>query len=212
MVKGNDSMVHLNIVNKLPIDVMKIINQILEISTNDGYFFHEKISILSDDYSILGRGACGCVFNVSGYAVKLNQDEGRDGRVLHELEGLPFIPKVYLYDDENSIIVTDIVDGLTIKDYKNGKGDFPLSFKKLDEQFEKIEQFIKDSANIGYLPNDLHFENIMIDKLSNVWIVDVGLFMEDFEFGIQSRYPTKEMRIAFDSLLSYVIMKEKVKI
>ena len=167
--------VRFNIVNELPTEVknkfLKVVNEFIQ-GQND---FDRVEAIL--DY--IAGGACGRVYDLGkGFVVKINKfnwgANTPDGDILKDLQGVPFIPKVYWYSEDNRFIVVQKIDGVTTGSYN---GDFIFQKKWEQETFKQMAQKVYEQCKErGWVPNDIHGGNCMIDRQGNFWIVDVGLF------------------------------------
>lgn len=176
--------VRFNVVNELPTQVknrfLKTVNEFLQGNNN----FDRIDNILE----YIAGGACGRVYDLGdGFIVKVNKFGWRtdtpDGDILKDLQGIPFIPKLYWYSEDNRFIVVQKIDGVTTGNYM---GEFTfhkeLNFDKFKETAEKVSKMIEER---GWVLNDIHGGNCMIDRRGYFWIVDVGLFRktDDFHFG-----------------------------
>lgn len=141
----------------------------------------EKVSSLEE----VGRGACGAVYKLAeGYALKVNGDNDwaqcEDGRILADLQGVPMIPTLYAYSQDNKYMLMQLIDGVTVGSLWNKKDRVSKQFD-IQEAFQRITDFHKESLSRGWVGHDLHSYNVMIDVDSKLWIVDVGLFQEKQE-------------------------------
>ena len=163
-----------NIVNELPKKTQeKLVRTIIEIEEAGNVFALENV------LDFLGGGACGGVFDLGGGCVlKVNTDHRditRDGIVLDDLQGLPFVPTLYWYSADNKYIVVQKIEGVNVGHYS---GEFSFSFC-LDQFERNLKKFLEGCKKAGWRPNDLHGENCMIDREGNFWVVDFGLFKND---------------------------------
>jgi hypothetical protein len=176
--------VRFNIVNELPSQVrnklLKTVNEFLQ-GQND----FDRIENIVE---YIAGGACGRVYDLGdGFIVKVNKFGWRtdtpDGDILKDLQGVPFIPKLYWYSEDNRFVVVQKIDGVTTSNYM---GDF-LFGKELDgSKFETVAKKVFEMAyERGWVLNDIHGGNCMIDKQGRFWIVDVGLFQktDSYNFG-----------------------------
>lgn len=97
------------------------------------------------------------------------------GRILEELQGLPFIPKVFEYG-EDWLIMQKIV-GLHYNLYASGYSYFAKKYS-YEQHRMKTLAFCKGCLEKGYVPRDLGATNVMIDTKGDFWIVDVGAFIK----------------------------------
>jgi hypothetical protein len=133
----------------------------------------------------ISEGHFGCVFNLGDdFILKVEKpwnkhDFGyvsRDGEILEDLQGLPCIPQVYIYDSSNDFIVIQKIKGITVKEYVDIEGfELPENFN-----YEYAVNLLEDCDRLakqrGWKIADAHRNNCMIDYEGNFWIVDVGLF------------------------------------
>lgn len=129
---------------------------------------------------LIGAGHCGAVFELSEeIAIKFDKgtmtDETQDGAVLEALQGLPLIPKVYMYSQDGNITIMQKVTGENVSSYRRNKIFSVLNFdkKKVDEQ---VMELVVGIYKRGWRATDLHGENVMVDKEGRFWVVDVGIF------------------------------------
>ncbi|WP_216614972.1 hypothetical protein, partial [Pseudomonas aeruginosa] len=100
-----------------------------------------------------------------GFIVKVNKFSWRtntpDGDILKDLQGVPFIPRVYWYSEDNRFVVVQKIDGVTTGNYM---GEF-LFGKELDfDKFKKVaEEAFSKAYEKGWVLNDIHGGNCMID-------------------------------------------------
>jgi hypothetical protein len=168
--------IRFKIVNELPTQVknklLKAVNEFLQ--GDNGFDRIESI------LKYISGGVCGRVYDLGeGFILKVNKfkwGDTPDGDILKDLQGVPFIPKVYWYSEDNRFIVVQKIDGVTTGRYK---GEFLFS-KELDfEKFKKVaEEAFSKAYEKGWVLYDIHGGNCMIDKQGRFWIVDVGLFQE----------------------------------
>jgi RIO-like serine/threonine protein kinase len=132
----------------------------------------------------IGIGGFSDVYRINKYAIKVfstNYLPGRknkndisamrdqDGVILSNLQNISIYPKLY-YSFSNKYIVTEFIEG-----------------KRMDRSSEYSNNFLKDlyfglyeTIDNGYLPYDLHFHNILVDKNGNPKVIDVGSFKKEW--------------------------------
>ena len=164
-----------HLVNDFPTDVK---NKFLKV-VNEYLMSNEDFSRVDNILKFIGGGACGKVYDLGdGFVLKINHfewySESADGEILRDLQGIPFIPKLYCYSDDNRFMVVQKIDGMTTGSYR---GEYIIN-KRLDaEKFTRyakmVDQLIRER---GWLMNDIHLGNCMFDRQGQFWIVDVGLF------------------------------------
>jgi serine/threonine protein kinase len=169
--------VKFNVVNELPTQVK---NRFLQ-TVNEFLQGHNDFDRIENILEYIAGGACGRVYDLGdGFIVKINKFGWRtdtpDGDILKDLQGIPFIPKVYWYSEDNRFIVVQKIEGVTTGNYL---GEF-LFGKELDlEKFkEKAREVFSMVEERGWILNDIHGGNCMIDRKGRFWIVDVGLFQK----------------------------------
>lgn len=99
------------------------------------------------------------------------------GQILSDLQGLPFIPKVYWWGDSGEYLVMQRIKGIEIGFYMTGFSWFRVPYD-YDTHKNMTLEFFNGCIERGWIPRDLHFANIMIDKDGHCWIVDVGGFVK----------------------------------
>jgi hypothetical protein len=170
-----------NVVNELPTQVknqfLKVVNEYLVLGGQD-------LDRVENILEFIAGGACGKVFALGeDYIVKINtfgwNSRTRDGQILHELQGVPFIPKIYWYSDDNRFMIIQRIKGQTVHDYRF-RPKFTPKKEWSQEAHEKACQEAFDMAmDRGWTMNDCHDSNTMIDEEGNFWVVDVGLFKDE---------------------------------
>ncbi|MEQ3591563.1 hypothetical protein ABM560_07320 [Bacillus albus] len=114
------------------------------------------------------------------------------GRVLEELQGLPFIPKVYDYGED--WLIMQRIYGSTMFGYGRGWSWFRVQYDYENHKNNALN-FCDDCMKKGWIPKDLNVGNVMIDIEGDFWIVDVGSFIKTEE----SVFPSKQ----YKKLLGY---------
>lgn len=189
------------IVTPLPLmDMQAILN---------GMNQYEQTRKAPDDFEVLGQGYFGEVFGYKGYALKYvsggqssysgygetgnTNGEILDAFVLRELQCVPAIPRLYGVID-NKIIIMEKVDGMTVRQYKDQMEDVDKMDNFIDVNYIKEhKEIIKDILMAGWIPVDLHRDNVMIDrKTGRPRIIDVGLFKKMHEKDLEMRGETRE--------------------
>jgi len=153
------------------------------VEINEDYWNDRKLgnkpSRVSDHYTYIGGGACGAVYSISeDVCMKVNGRDSlgsscRDGQVMRDLQGLPFIPTLYAYAEDNEYMMMQKVKGATTSKWRMDR-PFPLQELKATEQ--AIRDFYEGCKDRGWLPSDIHGANVMVDEEGGFWVVDVGLF------------------------------------
>ena len=169
--------VSFNIVNELPQKVTnKLIRTVKTMKDSDYQGFEEVETILR----YISGGVCGKIYDLGGdFILKINEfswnSNTYDGDILRDLQGIPLIPKVYWYSDDNRFIVIQKINGRTVRDYF--QSPFILKKQWVHAAFKEIaEKTVSMCLKRGWVVNDMHSGNCMIDYLGEFWIVDVGLF------------------------------------
>jgi tRNA A-37 threonylcarbamoyl transferase component Bud32 len=173
-------------VQELPMEMYELVGRAIEAyrsaSQRERNHMDKIAEVLGDEIS---SGHFGCVFELGeDYILKVEKpwnkhDFGyvsRDGEILEELQGIPCIPQVYIYDSSNDFIVIQKIKGITVKEYVDIEGfELPESFN-----YEYAVNLLEDCDRLvkqrGWQIADAHRNNCMIDYEGNFWIVDVGLF------------------------------------
>jgi serine/threonine protein kinase len=155
---------------------------------NKGFNSEEFISL-----ERLGAGAFGTVVGYKNYAIKYIREvrrprnetdltflseEASDAYFLKALQPIKAIPRLYAIID-NNVIIMERIDGITVDDYKHEVNN-GICENYIDESFNEVfEHSLKEILHLGYVPIDLHGQNVMICKKTGLpRIVDVGMFKE----------------------------------
>lgn len=167
---------------------------------------------VSSILEFIGGGHCGRVYAFNDdLAIKFETGyyhAPRDGEVLDALQGMPFVPKLYLYNSEHQITLMQRIKGKDAnylnkntwkKDMK--QGDFlPVNFdiELLNKQLKGWGE--RSAVERGYLPSDLHGDNVMIDRDGKFWICDFGCFSPfkktyEYEMFISGENPDLECQV-----------------
>lgn len=128
-----------------------------------------------ENFFPIGDGKSGQVVQYKDYpyAIKLFKDDAKetnDAFILNRLQHSTFFPTLFAYQ-EHSFMVTELVEGKTIYeiDEKNG-----LLLAEYEPYIEKAEIAAKQA---GFIPSDVHLNNLMIDEITGALkIIDVGNF------------------------------------
>lgn len=134
----------------------------------------------------IAGGMFGKVYDLGdGMILKVNthqNTQARDGQIMHSLQGLPMIPKLYCYSTDNRYMVVQLIDGDTVSGFTHGRGfmlNQPFDEKQADLYCETL---FDEAKSAGWFVNDIHNENVMIDKDGRLWVVDVGLFLNKHHY------------------------------
>lgn len=122
------------------------------------------------DYLSSGKNAD--VFRFENYAVKVFNEHAKDTNdpyALARLHNSDLYPTLHYFEPKKFMVV-DLVEGQTIYDIE-GKNNVLLR----DYQKELYQAHL-DAQAVGLFTNDVHLNNIMIDRHGNLKVVDVGRF------------------------------------
>lgn len=140
-----------------------------------------KLDKMHEELYILGDGASGVVFGYKDYAIKSlfdsnDSNDSNDIEALIDLSHLDFIPKIYATIN-NEVIIVEKIEGITVKHYCNTDLNNSLN---IDEDFmEIINEYVIEIVANGYIPKDMHGDNIMIcEYTGRPIIVDLGWFIK----------------------------------
>lgn len=113
----------------------------------------------------IGSGYSAQVFRYKNYAIKAYEDEGfRDGEILEEFQDNDLFPKLYFYNDE--VMVTEYLEIMDAYDYFERNVDIKVNASEIyDYCYDK-----------GYIPYDIHDENVVVTSDDKLKIIDVGAF------------------------------------
>lgn len=157
-----------------PAHIIESFQKVIEIGENKQGGFY----LLDSLYEKIGKGACGAVFALdSEYVVKVTRPDSRyetkDGEILEALQGLPLVPTLYAYSLDNRYALIQRISGDVVGNLWKG-----IKFNEFDSKawLVKCEEFIHGCTQKGWFPNDLHYENCMVDDEGRFWVIDFGLF------------------------------------
>lgn len=163
--------VNFRVINELDSNIMETIEKnIVEPVSKGGSF-------ASIPLEHLGEGSFGAVYAINDeIAVKVAfdpDDKVEDGKVLEELQGLPYIVKLYAYSEDNRFTVMQRIHGQTILGFAS-KPRFDI--EEFNVTKESLREFYDKAKERGRTPWDCHGGNSMVDKDGNYWVVDLGFF------------------------------------
>ncbi|MBL5872349.1 hypothetical protein HV417_02070 [Bacillus sporothermodurans] len=170
--------VQFNVVNELDTPVK---NKLLKVVNE--YMMSKDFSKVQAILGFIAEGACGKVYDLGdGLILKINifgwRSQTPDGDILRDLQGVPCIPKLYWYSEDNRFIVVQKINGLTTRKFNQEPFKLPKAWVR-EEHDQLMETVYKACLERGWYVNDIHGGNCMIDLEGNFWIVDVGLFDKD---------------------------------
>lgn len=126
-----------------------------------------KENIISEDLKHIGSGASADVYKYKNYAIKLFDecdDDNSDGIILEKLQDIKIFPKLYFYNNE--IMVTEYYHHVPAYDYFERNVDISYTH----------EDIFRMCYNKGYMPYDIHDENVVITNKDELKFIDVGNF------------------------------------
>jgi tRNA A-37 threonylcarbamoyl transferase component Bud32 len=176
-----------NLVNPLPEPVMEKLMEVV-VSFEEEKRSNSVISPFSKLDAILdfiSGGYCGRVYDMGDYILKVNKPNHsynlRDGQIMHELQGVPCIPKLFIYSEDNRYMIVEKIKGMTVSGM--GWEASPVTpeewdLKKQEERLELSHGMIQER---GWVMADCHGDNCMVDEEGNFWLIDVGLFSKHTE-------------------------------
>jgi hypothetical protein len=175
--------VRFNYVKELPQETLDLlIKSVIAFEGNRSEWneFEKVNSLLGSPFA---SGHFGNVYALGeDYILKIEKPEHkgdyvtRDGKILEDLQGIPMIPQIYAYDENNDYMVIQRIKGQTCGGYsRDPEFELPADF---DIEWTKamIKNTAKQIEERGWQIADAHAGNCMIDHEGNFWIVDVGLF------------------------------------
>lgn len=137
---------------------------------------HEEIGngLYSNVYSI-GDGQCVKVIKMSQGDNWRRQwiEYSNEVETLKNLTGCGVTPYFFDFDEDEDIIYMEEIEGepLNYKLFMNKpRHEINAILKKVEDAFMQV-------VNFGYLPQDLHADNIMYHE-GNIYFVDLGRFIE----------------------------------
>lgn len=101
------------------------------------------------------------------------------GKILEELQGIPFVPELYDYDEDYLVtqrIIGDDLLSIKLNAFFGLPNEFPI--KKFDNEKHKINCFLFWNSCIakGWLPKDVRDSNMMMHENGGLWFIDYGAF------------------------------------
>lgn len=108
----------------------------------------------------------------------ISSDTYNELKIMETLQGLPFIPKLYaagnviLHGEYRHIILMEFIDGVTLREAL-----FDTRYNKAKIERE-INKALIQMWKRGVIHADLHWNNIMVDKKSNIHIIDYNFSHE----------------------------------
>jgi tRNA A-37 threonylcarbamoyl transferase component Bud32 len=173
-------------INRLPEEAIEKLVQVVQAfeELKQGGDWDKIDAILN----FIAGGHMGRVHDLGDYILKVNrpnrqrQYNNRDGYILEQLQGIPMIPTLYAYSEDNTFMVVQKIKGETVmeicceENFTPSKWNYSEQEALLDKANDEIEKR-------GWVMDDMHWGNCMIDEEGNMWMVDVGLFHEEDEEG-----------------------------
>lgn len=109
-----------------------------------------------------------------------------------QLNGVPMIPHVYECSNDPNYQIMEYIEGFNIAGIDNEHALVRFFYKKieqrlnyyLDNKFDyenyvsQVDKLFIGCIERGFLPSDLHDDNILIDSKQNVWVVDLDRFKD----------------------------------
>lgn len=108
------------------------------------------------------------------------------------LNGVTMIPHIYECSNDPDYQIMEYIDGIKIADFANSRILITYFSKDLndrlgyyiDNKFDyenyvsQVDKLFMGCIERGFLPCDLHDDNILIDSQQNVWVVDLDRFKD----------------------------------
>jgi hypothetical protein len=147
-----------------------------------------------EEFERIGSGSYGTVYGYKGFAIKYLYDledsfGNNDVQALKDLCHLDCIPTLYAVVD-GRLIITERIIGENVKSYVH-KDDNELN---LDEGIiEHFSNILTDILFNGYSPQDVHWNNVMIEtSTKTLKIVDLGFFYKHEKDYNENTYSTND--------------------
>ncbi|MFS0905748.1 hypothetical protein AB3N02_22130 [Priestia aryabhattai] len=143
------------------------------------YIAHlHKTKAFKNELEELGSGHFGNVYAYKDYAIKVihrPSSRNRDIEVAKEICHLPFVPTMYA-DIDREVIIYERIEGTTLSKYLGNDTGNSLN---IDENtITQFEKQMYEIIRLGWSPDDLHTENIMITNEGKLIFVDLGYFVK----------------------------------
>lgn len=178
------------------------------LKTKFGLIDTSKLEIISDitNEYIVYKLSEDKVLKVSNGNHKQNS-----GKVLEELQGIPFVPKLYDYDEDylitQRIVGEDLISIMLTSNF--GLPD-EFSIPEFDYERHKVNCFLFWDFCIakGWLPGDVETTNVMIHEDGGFWFIDYGRFkridpIETMQWVAFRSTPEADLPKGIQSLLSW---------
>lgn len=124
----------------------------------------KHLSLEFHDLEFIGSGCQGTVYKYKDYAIKWCEGH-RDGKILQLFQDNPLFLKLYFYNDD--IMVTEYLDAINAYGYYDKNVELDIN-----------ANYIFDYCHSkGYIPYDIHDENIIVTNDDRLKIIDVGGFL-----------------------------------
>ena len=109
-----------------------------------------------------------------------------------QLNGVPMIPHVYECSNDPNYQIMEYIEGISIAGIDNEHALVRFFYKKLEQRLNyyldnkfdyenyvsQVDKLFTGCIERGFLPSDLHVDNILIDSKQNVWVVDLDRFKD----------------------------------
>lgn len=118
-----------------------------------------------ENLELIGEGTDSEIFKYKKYAIKF-QSNLNDGKILKKLQDNDLFIKLYFYNEE--FMVTELLDN-----FNNG-----YEYYERNVETPCAEYIFDYCINRGYIPYDLHDENVIVTKDDKLKIIDVGAFID----------------------------------
>ncbi|AVO23072.1 protein kinase [Bacillus phage Anath] len=186
-------------INAVPNDAMAMVVQLIAVN-------EQELPIPRYMFERLGRGHCGGAWAISNDLVlKVNEINNRadielerfvDGECLEDLQGLPLVPKLYAYSYDKQYMIVERIHGMQVGECEHNMNNFTAQlgvsvvpkFWNWKKWIDLACEFNRGCLQRGWIPNDLHGENVMIDKAGNLTVIDYGLFKKIGKHDKLSKY------------------------
>ncbi len=138
---------------------------------NDVYQMYQSGTL--SDLRCIGRGTEGIIYQFGQYAIKVFRKSRQDESViLEKLQGNPNIPTLYAYIP-NKLMIMDYIAGDVIPNV--GKEDIQAEHNWVGQIIDALT-FVYEH---GFIPSDIHDQNIMFDFWGKPFLIDFGSYKEN---------------------------------
>ncbi|WP_404459347.1 hypothetical protein [Sutcliffiella horikoshii] len=102
-------------------------------------------------------------------------EKSNSGKILNDLQGLPFVPKIYEYGED--WLIMQRIKGNILWFHQKGFSWFNVKLNYKEHKKNTLD-FIDGSIAKGWMPEGLHQFNVMMGEDGKLYVCDVGRFIK----------------------------------